>query len=426
MKRIFKILISTLIIFFVFVISSCHNNNNKGKEILEKKVYTCSMHPQIIRYEPGNCPICGMILVEKKGFNNTDSSSFQTDSKKNTDGNIADVKTVSPIQKAINISIKSDGYITYSQENIIDINSRYSGRIEKLYIKFIGQQVKKGQILFDIYSPDLISEQENLIYLLKNDNQNISLIEASKQKLKFLGLTETQLQQIVQTKNSFHLLSVFSSADGYIIKVDEQTQKNMNLQNKNNMNAKPKLEETSKEQILKEGVYIEKGEKLFRIANNNNKLWAVIYIASKNLNYIKIHQPVEIYFPDKFNKNISATIDFIEPLNVNEKNTYVARIKINNDKNNIKVGQLISTTVNAGNVNGLWIPSSAVFDQGSKHIVFIKNKNMFEAKTIKPGFVSNNMTEVISGLNQKDIIAENALLLNDSDEFIKNLDNENE
>ena len=425
MKRIFNILISTLIITFVFLISSCHNNNNKGKGELEKKVYTCSMHPQIIRYEPGNCPICGMILVEKKAYNYTDSSSFQTDSKKNTNGNNADVKTVSPIQKAFNISIKSDGYITYSQENIIDINSRYSGRIEKLYVKFIGQQVKKGQILFDIYSPELISEQENLIYLLKNDNQNTSLIEASKQKLKFLGLTETQLQQIVQTKNSFHSLSVFSSADGYIIKADEQAQKNMSLQNKNNMNAKPELEKPSKEQILKEGDYIEKGEKLFRIANNN-KLWAVIYIASKNLNYIKIHQPVEISFPDKSNPNIPTSIDFIEPLNVNEKNTYVARIKISNDKNNIKVGQLINATVNSGNVNGLWIPSSAVFDQGSKHIVFIKNKNMFETKTIKIGFVSNNMTEVIFGINQKDIIAENALLLNDSDEFIKNSENENE
>ena len=104
----------------------------------------------------------------------------------------------------------------------------------------------------------------------------------------------------------------------------------------------------------------------------------------------------------------------------------MARIKISNDKNNIKVGQLINATVNSGNVNGLWIPSSAVFDQGSKHIVFIKNKNMFETKTIKIGFVSNNMTEVIFGINQKDIIAENALLLNDSDEFIKNSENENE
>ena len=97
MKRIFKILISTLTMFFIFLISSCHNNNNKGKGELEKKVYTCSMHPQIIRYESGNCPICEMILVEKKGYNNTDSDSFQTDSKKNINGKARNYSTTCSI-----------------------------------------------------------------------------------------------------------------------------------------------------------------------------------------------------------------------------------------------------------------------------------------------------------------------------------------
>src|SRR3990170_1484807 len=188
----------SILIVFVFIAFGCGENNSSHEKHDEQeqaqKIYTCPMHPEIIRNEPGQCPICGMNLVEKveKGEKiNNDVLSILL--KPVNESVLSNVKTVFPKQKELSDEVEVSGIITYDTKQISAVSARVSGRIDQLFVKYRYQPISKGQKLMEIYSKELVTEQENFLYLIKNDSENKSLIVATENRLLLLGLTNEQI-----------------------------------------------------------------------------------------------------------------------------------------------------------------------------------------------------------------------------------------
>ena len=161
-----------------YFFTACKNKKVTVVENAAKKeLWTCSMHPEIIRDKPGTCPICGMDLV-KKVENSTAINDIQlNDLLQPTDRFVVSSIPVTTIKRSSElIEIDALGTVAYDTRLVNTISARVSGRIEKLYVKYRYQHVMKGERIMDIYSPELLTTEQELLFLIKNDPDNSSLI----------------------------------------------------------------------------------------------------------------------------------------------------------------------------------------------------------------------------------------------------------
>ena len=178
-------------LFLVFAAAGC--NNNKGphaehKAEVVEEIYTCPMHPQIIRDKPGKCPVCGMQLVKKeRGGKKEEVAALEALLKPTNEFVVSTIPVTTIQKKEEEIEIEALGNIAYDTRQAGSISSRVSGRIEKLYVRYRYQKISKGQHILDMYSPELMTAQQNLLFLLKNDPANTTFIQAAKEKLLLLG-----------------------------------------------------------------------------------------------------------------------------------------------------------------------------------------------------------------------------------------------
>lgn len=380
----------------------------KKEETVSDKKYTCPMHPEIIQDKPGICPKCKMDLVEMKSEEQaTTETELDILLKPTNQYVISQVKTISMKQETVPVTIRVTGKINYDTREISTIASKVTGRIEKLYVKYLYQPVSKEQKLMDIYSKELVTEQENYIYLLKNDPDNTSLIKTAEDRLMLQGLTSEQIKKIKMEKVAIEYISVFSSSTGHLHDLLGEKSSDMS-----SMNQQPQ-----KELLIKEGMYVQKGQAVFNVYNTN-KLWALLNVYSESQGLITKGQKVTLFVDGEELKG-SLKIDFIEPEIKPNQNTSTVRVYLLNLDNQTKVGSNVKGIINAGEKNGYFIPTTSVVDLGSNHVVFLKKNNLFRAHKVSVGGVLNNKIEIVSGLKESDLIAENAQLLMDSESFIK-------
>lgn len=200
MKRIYKILIGGLLLIAVVFVAGCNSRDKDAKSnAAGKQLYRCPMHHEIVRDKPGNCPICGMDLVPFGGEEKVITDVNLSTLLRPTNSYVLSTIPVTSIQEnEEQIEVDALGTVQYDTRAVGSISSRVSGRIEKLYMKYTFQDVNKGQKVMDIYSPELLTAQQNLLFLIKNDPDNTSFINAAKEKLLLLGVSSQQLQQIIQ------------------------------------------------------------------------------------------------------------------------------------------------------------------------------------------------------------------------------------
>ena len=406
-------LLSFCVLFF-----ACNNGKESDKEHenhstqQEQKVYTCPMHPEIIRNEPGQCPICGMDLVEKTSDGKKESNkNLELSLKPTNQYVISQVNTVGPVEKELPVNIFAMGYITYDTRQINTVSARVSGRIEKLYVKYRYQPVSKGQKLMDIYSKDLETEQQNLLFLLKNDSDNFSLIKASEQKLSLLGLTPDQINQIKSLDKIFYTISIYSTYTGHLHDL-------MPVENNTGMKDRNMTSSTTQELQIKEGMYISKGQTIFNIYDTQ-KIWALLNIYPDAQSSVKKGQRIKLDIDGLKNKEIDATIDFIEPVIRDNQKNITARVFLNNSSNEIKIGAIVRAKSDGRKQKGLFVPSTAIVSLGLSNIVFVKHDGLFKSQKVQTGTRSGEWTEIISGISKNDTIAQNGQLLMDSESFIK-------
>ena len=390
------------------------SSEQKTNEANKPQVYTCSMHPQIIRDQPGKCPICGMDLVKKYSDNKTIHGIDLTTLLKPTNGFV--ISSIPVTALVINTeSMRTDalGSIAYDTRQVGTISARVSGRIEKLYIKYRYQKVSTGQKIMDIYSPEILTAQQNLLFLLKNDAENISFIKSAKEKLLLLGMNNEQLKEVIKTYKPLFTISIYSNYSGHI----HEASGTMNTGGTSPGIMKD-IALITEELPLKEGMYIQKGQSIFSVYNPS-RVWALLSIYAGNQGLIKKGDPVQLTaetFPDKV---FAGRVDFIEPFFRKENKTLSIRVYFDNSKLQLPVGSQVKAQILSDIQFAEWLPEESIVSLGLDKVVFVRTSGGFMPHKVVTGYTNNGKTQIRNGLVITDSVAQNAQYLMDSESFIK-------
>lgn len=373
-------------------------------------MFTCPMHPEVKKDKPGDCPICGMSLVEqniKPLVNQKDTVSLGMVLKPTSANVLSDIPVTSLSNGCEAIPIEAIGTVAYNSQYNRTIAAKISGRIEKLYLKYNFQEVMAGQKVMEVYSPDLLAAQQNLLFVLNNDAQNTSLIGASKERLRLTGVTNEQINQIIRTKRTILNVAMFSNYSGHVheIRASEPAESMISTYE-------------IKSLTLKEGAYITAGQSLFSVFNPHH-LWALINIEPSLQQFIRKGLEVKLIPEGNPEKEITGKINFIEPTIREGNKTIVARVNFNNSEFNIPVGSQLKAKITAYTHNSNWLPTESVISLGNQKIVFIQTSGTFKTRLVKTGYTAGGKIEVLDGLNVSEKVALNAGYLMDSESFIK-------
>jgi Cu(I)/Ag(I) efflux system membrane fusion protein len=339
----------------------------------EAEEWICSMHPQIRQPEPGLCPICEMDLIPAGSNESDDPLVLQmTESA----AKLANIQTTvigegaSSGGKTIRLSgkVQEDERLASSQV------AHIPGRIEKLYVTFTNEKVKKGQKLADIYSPDLITAQQELLEALKLQEVNPNLVEAARNKLRFWKIGKDVIDAIEQNETIKETFTLFADESGIVAK-----------------------------RKVSVGDYVRQGEPLFDLMNLN-KVWVLFDAYEEDLANIKMGERIEFTTPAIPNKTFKTRITFIDPI-INPKTRVASlRTEVSNTNGLLKPEMLVYGTLQEKAISKtqLTVPKSAVLWTGKRSVVYVKVPDMevpsFKYKEIEIGESLGDSYQVISGL----------------------------
>jgi len=401
------------IAYCLLLILSCQDKNTTTSESVKKEQWTCSMHPEIIRDKPGTCPICGMQLV-KKDRANTAANNVQVDEllRPTDEFVVSSIPVTSVSSSSVPIEVNALGTIAYDMRLVNTISARVSGRIEKLYVKYRYQHIMKGQPIMDIYSPELLTTEQELLFVLKNDPNNSSLIDAAKQKLLLLGVSEGQLHDVMRTGKPSLTVAVYSNYTGHIHEAGNT------MPGESSGEQTMDISRVTEDLLIKEGMYVEKGQNIFQVYDMNRS-WALLNIFPEYQGLIKKGDAVRVIPETAPGRDFRAQIDFIEPFFRKESKTLAARVYFNNSQMQIPVGSQVKATIFVDDKNANWLPKEAVLSLGIDKVVFVKEDGGFRAHKVEAGISYKDRVQVISGVSSTDSVAANAQFLADSESFIK-------
>ncbi len=384
--------------------------SHKEKPSEHDELYTCSMHPQIIRNEPGNCPICGMKLIKKPHENAAiDANSINAQLKPTDEYIIGNFDTVSAIDTAISSEIKLPGIIAYDQNSAINIAAWAGGRIEKMNVNYKFQTIQKGEKLFEIYSPELLTEQQNYLFLILQDADNKSLISAAEKKLLQYGMTQQQISGLRKSKRINPIISIYSPAAGIIAGTESMlSSQGTSMQS---------VSQSTETLTIKEGDYVQKGQIIFKLLGNK-KVWGLFNVLQGFNKLIYLNQPISIITETAENNPIEAKVNFIETELDPTERTNRIRVYLNNTQN-YPIGLRLTGIIKSKPMRGTWLLKTAVVSTGNKQIVFLKTDSNFKSQEIETGIEMNEYIQVTNGISISDKVAKDAGYLIDSESFIK-------
>lgn len=362
-------------------------HNHEHKTVAEETVYTCSMHPQIKQNKPGLCPICAMELVplvtmDSEGDHVDPNEVQMTESALA----LASVQTTIVKKGIPEKEVQLLGKVKADERNISELTARFGGRIEKLFINYTGQQVRKGEKLGIIYSPDLITAQKELLEAMKYKTSNPSFYTATRSKLKLWDLTDEQIDAIEtrgETKTYFDIQSPISG--------------------------------TITKRYVSIGDYVKEGSALFEVTNLS-KVWVMFDAYESDLPWIKKGDYVEFTLQSIPGKQFNGKVTFIDPFIDAKTRVAQVRVELNNPNGQLKPemftnGILKSNTAN--NSNELLIPKSAILWTGKRAIVYVivpeRETSSFLYREIVLGPEAGNFYSVKEGLFEGEEIATNGV-----------------
>ncbi len=317
-------------------------------------------------------------------------------------------------KEEVEAKIDALGRVEYDTRMIGNISARINGRIEKLYVRYKYQYIKAGQKIMEIYSPELLTAQQNLLFILKNDAGNASLIAAARQKLLLLGMSSDQVQRIMQTGKPLFAVTVYSNVSGHVHNAGEGAAA-MSPKAPSSMSA---ISPSTELLNLKEGMYVQKGQNLFSVYNPS-KAWILLDIYSDGQALVQKGQLVKITPEAAPGKSFEGHIDFIEPFYREGSRTTSARVYFDNSGMQLPVGSQVRGLIISNPAMSYWLPKESVTSLGIDRIVFLKVTDGFKPKKVTTGITVNNNIQITGGLSETDSVAIKAQFLIDSESFIK-------
>ncbi len=380
-----------LIAVSVFLVASCKNKTEVSSD--PDIYYTCSMHPQVIADKPGRCPICQMVLTQAKKTH-TEKHEAQNEGIQLNEQQIklGNIQTDTIRNGSIGNQIVLTATLNFDQKKSSSISSRVMGRIEKLYYKNIGDYIKKGAPVYDLYSEELNNaKQEYLLALDKRkifSNESIidfdQLLQSAKNKLLLWGMTDNQIQELEINKKARPTTTFYSNAEGYITALD-----------------------------IREGDYVMEGGTLVKLADLSH-LWAEAQVYTSQLAEIDKNSIVAVQLPDFDRKEISGKIEFVNPEIITDTRINLIRVSILNQGNQLKPGMAVYVLLKKVQQKTMTLPIDAVIRDGKSATVWLQTEpNTFKNIMVQTGLENDDRIEIKSGLQVGDVVViTGAYLLN--------------
>jgi Cu(I)/Ag(I) efflux system membrane fusion protein len=341
-----------------------------------------------------------MFLIEKIDEDKNSLDTTLTDVVRPVNESVlASVTTVNPEQLDIPLVIEASGIINYDPRKIQTISARFGGLIERSFVKYQFQHIKKGQKIYEIYCPDIYSERWNYVKLIQAFPDRDDLTTEALNWLNILGLSAGQIDSLKRSVKPEYHLPVYSYADGYAVSRD--------------YNPEEAYIETGIG--LYDGIIVEKGTPLFKLVDIKS-LIIDLKMRTEDCSFLKNGQKVIITDAVNPDNIYNASVSRIEPLAGGLFQS--VKVYITDNERRLMPGRLITAQIMAGSKNGLWLPKTAVIDLGHRQSVFEIRDNSFVATEVRTGIRTGDKIEIISGIDQDSRVAEKALLLSDSDGFI--------
>jgi Cu(I)/Ag(I) efflux system membrane fusion protein/cobalt-zinc-cadmium efflux system membrane fusion protein len=411
----------------------------------EKAQYTCGMHPEIVQDEPGYCPICGMKLTPAKAGKrgkkkiitgvascrgkeilyyqapmdpNYRSPSpgkspmgmdlvpaCESDEEETAGGISVDprirqnmgIRTEAVKKGPLVKHIRTVAHVDYDERRLAIINTKIDGWVEKLYVDYTGQRVKKGQRLLSLYSPKLVSTQEELLlalrqYRVDQNARNSILVQAAERRLRYWDISPRQIEHIKQSGKVQKNLAIYSLIDGVVV-------------HKN----------------IVEGKFVKAGMDLFRIADLS-RVWMYAHIYEMDAPFVKEGQPVEVelsYGPTV--KIPAGKVDYIFPWLDRKTRDIKARLVFDNPQGYLKPEMYANVTIKADlDREALLVDSSAVIRSGVRNVIFVETgPGTYQPRTVDLGVELNGSVEITGGVREGEFVVVNGQFMLDSESRLK-------
>ena len=350
-----------------------------------EEIWTCSMHPQIRMDKPGKCPICAMDLIPLTTTGSGDAAIDPNAIQLSTEAvALANIQTTGVSRENPVKEIRLYGTILVDERLSQSQTSHVGGRIEKLMVSFTGERVREGQTIASVYSPELLSAQQELLEAVKMKDVQPMLLEAVREKLSLWKLSDSQIAAIEQSGKVSPLINITANTGGIVVS------KNVN-----------------------QGDYINTGTILFDIVDLS-RVWAVFDVYEADLPFLKVGDKLEFTLQSLPGKTFSGKISFINPILDTETRTAKIRVETANPRMELMPGMYANALVSAPLTqydNEIVVPKSAVLWTGKRSIVYVKQPGTetpaYLLREVELGPSLGDSYVVLSGIKEGDEIVTN-------------------
>jgi Cu(I)/Ag(I) efflux system membrane fusion protein len=370
--------------------SESHDEHEHTSEESGTSLWTCSMHPQIKLGEPGDCPICGMDLIPASRATTGNSNPMVFEMTPEAVA-LAQIHTTQIGGENAAGELFLTGKIQADERENAAITAKFPGRIEKLFVTFTGEQVKAGQKLATIYSPELLTAQRELLEAAKSKATFPQLYEAAREKLLLWKLTESQIAEIEQKGTVTEQFDIVSDQSGVV------TQRNISV-----------------------GDYVNTGAPLFNVVNLN-KLWVLLDAYESDLSQLSIGNEIKFTVAGLPDETFSVKVSFIDPiLNANTRAASI-RAEISNSGSKLKPEMFVTAKIQTAKKQssaGVTVPRTAVLWSGKRSVVYVKAPSSenpgFEMREVTLGSRMGENYLIESGLQPGEEIVTNGVFAIDA------------
>jgi Cu(I)/Ag(I) efflux system membrane fusion protein len=382
------------------------------------------MHPQIVRDKPGNCPICGMDLVEKvaqpqKKKNEIlywvapmDANYRRDEPGKSPmgmdlvpvydDGGDASVVTIDPamvnnlgVRTAVTEKgrlwrmIDTVGYVVADESRISHVHLRAEGWIEKLYVSIEGQRVKQGDALFELYSPALINAQEEYVAALQSGNKR--LIRSSRDRLVSLDISDDQIDALKKNRKVESTVTYYARQDGIVTTLNTP-----------------------------EGMFVKPATRIMSLVDLS-RVWVQVEVFEHQADWVAVGLPAEMHLSFLPDQKWKGEVAYVYPELDAKTRTLRVRLEFDNPEEALKLNMYANVNLFAGPKDDiLYIPRKALINSGREtRVILDQGEGRFRARKVTAGMESGDYVEIISGISEGDRVVVSGQFLIDSEASLK-------